>query len=217
MSTTTAAAPTPKNPPPSTSHPEPTPSPPFTLTSPPAKDIWRKPPTTNKFDAPLSAPHRGPLRSFHRAALTIALPPPAALATYDQGTLLLAITRPGAALRDAGPAARWVKTGVEMWRGRPWLSTVACEQWADASLVPLGGGPAARVEVERGEGGGGLWVWLCGEGGTRAPLREVCWFFAEEEDGEWEVSVAACAARPLGSEGGEGLAVGFEGLEVEWR
>lgn len=46
------------------------------------------------------------------------------------------------------------------------------------------------------------------------PIREVAWFFAEED---WNVSVGAMACRPAASEavGGESLEVKFWDFELE--
>lgn len=209
----------------------------FTLTAPPTTDIWQVPPTTHRFSAPTARPSHGPLRSLRRARLTVTLPPRDRLITYDQGGLLLTVKPSSDSIitasnddndDDAHPAAatdtKWLKTGLEVFRGEVWASTVGCDRWADASIVPLSffagaeGEARATVEVEREEGKT-VWVYLRVAGGERVPLREVGWLGADEEG--WEVSVAAYAARPLeapeGREGeGEGLVVGFEGLEVEW-
>lgn len=204
----------------------------FTITAPPSTDIWRKPPTHAALSAPFAHLSRGPLRSLRRARLTATLPRPLArLVRYDQAGLFLAIAPPGADLHCEAQAraARWVKAGVEVVGDEAWVSTVGCETWSDASLVPWGAVGASEdgalkltVEMEREEGGRALCVYLCvpatdGEGETRVPLREVTWWFADEE-GAWEVSVAAYAARPGSKDGDgeEGLDAEFEGLEVEW-
>lgn len=202
----------------------------FTIAAAPTTDIWRKPPSHNAFSAPLSHISRGELSAFRRARLTTTLPPLRDLNLYDQAGLLLAITRPGAALEEATDA-QWLKTGIEVMFGEAWVSTVGCQRWADASLVPwsvLGdvgeGGPSATVEVERAEKGKAVWVylWIPGRGGAegrRVPVRELTWWLAGEEDEGWEISVAAYAARPLRKEGAEGeaLNVEFEEFDVEWQ
>lgn len=85
--------------------------------------------------------------------------------------------------------------------------------------MPLAGGadrPAATIEArrEKDQLGKSLWVYQVDGEGTRAPLREVNWVFAEEEG--WEVGVGGFVARPtkegrgemdLEAEFGEGVVV----------
>ncbi|KAF4303477.1 hypothetical protein GTA08_BOTSDO09038 [Botryosphaeria dothidea] len=176
------------------------------------------PPGHNAFSVPLSHISRGALSYFRRARLTTTLPPLRDLNLYDQAGLLLAITRPGAALEEA-TEAQWLKTDIAVMCGEAWVSTVGCQCWADASLVPWsvlgdvgeGGWPSATVEVERAEKGKAVWVYLRvpgrgGAEGRRVPIRELTWWFAEEDEG-WEISVAVYAARPLRKEGAEGEAL----------
>ncbi|KAL1604411.1 hypothetical protein SLS59_004209 [Nothophoma quercina] len=196
----------------------------FTLSSPPGTDIWRKAPSHNAFNAPT---HPSPLpthklSSFQRARLTFSLPPGNELRQYDQAGLLLHLTKPGV----ADGKTKWLKTGIEWYEGKPWISTVGCDAWADWSVVPIpsytsdGTRPGATIEARR-EGdvlGKSLWVYwvLKGEDGKeeRIPLREVNWFFAEEEG--WSIGVGGYVARPT-KDGGEGeLDVEFaEGVEIE--
>jgi regulation of enolase protein 1 (concanavalin A-like superfamily) len=196
----------------------------FTLTAPPNTDIWRKPPAHNAFNAPThpssSQPH--PLSSFKSARLTFTLPPPATLTQYDQAGLLLRLTKSKKQeLGEGGDGGigvdKWLKTGVEFYEGRPYVSTVGCDTWADWSVFPLSAIQSSRTDdtqpieatVEAKREGAGLWVYAV-QGTEKMPLREVAWFFADEE--EWEVSVAAYVAKPATE--GEGLVAGFRGLEV---
>ncbi|RPD72934.1 hypothetical protein L226DRAFT_536776 [Lentinus tigrinus ALCF2SS1-7] len=190
----------------------------FTITAPPSTDIWRKPPSTDSFNAPTHAllPNAIPLRSFLRARLTFS----ASWTTrYDQGGLLLHLKHP------EQPTDRWLKTGVEFYQGRVFLSTVATQTYSDWSIAPPAdvNNPKVTIEVRRegDELGTSLWVYevVQGPGGEveRRPLREVTWFFGDEEG--WEVEVSAMAARPAKKEsvvgGSEGLVVKFEGVEVD--
>ncbi|KAF2276708.1 uncharacterized protein EI97DRAFT_397541, partial [Westerdykella ornata] len=180
--------------------------PPFNLSSPAGTDIWRKPPSRDVFSAPTHpAPlPKYPLSSFQRARLTFTLPSQSALRQYDQAGLLLHFTKPGQ--KD-----KWLKTGIEFYYGKPYISTVGTDQWSDWSVVPLqeaGDRPSATVEARREKDalGKSLWVYQIvrdGEGKEveRQPLREVNWVFAEEEG--WEVGVGGYVARPT-VEGGEG-------------
>ncbi|OMP88870.1 hypothetical protein BK809_0005591 [Diplodia seriata] len=233
----------------------------FTITAHPTTDIWRAPPSTRRFNAPLAHTSRGPLSSFFRAGLSLALPLPSPsagdrLLLYDQGGLVLGISRHSGAggggggdgeqvVSDGGDGdgwpSRWLKAGIEMFEGEPWLSVVGCDRWSDVSMVPLswgsrgGGGserkeeeerPTARVEVERAKEDALRVYWVVpvaadGVGGEkRVLIREANWFFAPEggEEEGWDVSVAAYAARPLRNEKDvdEVLDVDFERFEVEW-
>ncbi|KAF9636334.1 hypothetical protein BFW01_g7229 [Lasiodiplodia theobromae] len=205
----------------------------FTITAAPGTDIWRKPPSTNSFNAPthpLLPSGPVPLRTFQRARLTFSGP---WTTQYDQAGLLLHLTKPNASAsaseQQAQQQDRWLKTGIEFYLHRPYLSTVATQSYADWSVTP----PAAStpnnatgpvtIETRRETDalGTSLWVYQLvlgadGEEAERWPLRECTWWFAEE--GEWNVDVRAMAARPAekGSVvGAEGLVVEFEGAEVE--
>ncbi|KAF2243751.1 hypothetical protein BU26DRAFT_523344 [Trematosphaeria pertusa] len=193
--------------------------PPFNLSSPAGTDIWRKPPSHNVMTAPTS-PSPLPLyelKSFQRARLTFALPPANQLRQYDQAGLLLHFTKPG--LEEGKD--KWIKTGVEFYYGKPYLSTVGCDAWADWSVVPLTpfasneSRPTATVEArrERDQLGKSLWVYQIisdeqGKEVERRPLREVNWVFADEDG--WNVGIGGYVCRPT-TEGGEGL------LEAEFE
>jgi hypothetical protein len=137
---------------------------------------------------------------------------------------LLHLTKPG----QKNEETKWIKTGIEWYYGKPYISTVGCDEWADWSVVPIpsfggeGGEerPTATVEArrERDVLGKSLWVyWIQkGEDGKeeRVPLREVNWFFAEDEG--WSIGVGGYVARPT-KDGGDGeLDAEFaEGVQVE--
>ncbi|KAJ4989759.1 hypothetical protein SVAN01_04789 [Stagonosporopsis vannaccii] len=196
---------------------------PFTLASPPGKDIWRKAPSHNAFSAPThpSPLPVYPLQSFQRARLSFTLPPASSLRQYDQAGLLLHLTKPGV----PDDKTKWIKTGIEWYYGKPYLSTVGCDAWADWSIVPLpgyGGGeerPGATIEVVREKDvlGKSLWVYAIvqGEGGAeeRIPLREVNWIFADEDG--WSVGVGGMVARPNDEGEGELVAEFEHGVEIE--
>ncbi|KAF1956898.1 hypothetical protein CC80DRAFT_411640 [Byssothecium circinans] len=179
--------------------------PPFNLSAPADTDIWRKPPTHNAFNAPVypSPLPKHPSASFQRAQLTFTLPPGNQLRQYDQAGLLLHLTKPGVEpLKE-----KWLKTGIEWYYGKPYVSTVGCDVWADWSVVPLEGfkddtkSPSATIEVRRESDqlGKSLWVYQIfkdaeGKEVERRPLREVAWFFADEEG--WNVGVGGYVCRP---------------------
>lgn len=163
----------------------------FSLSAPPGTDIWRKAPSTNAFNASTYPPQLPtyPLETFQRARLTFALPPASQLRQYDQAGLLLHLTKPGVPDNQT----KWVKTGIEFYKGKPYVATVGCDAWADWSLTPdpeFKGGderPSVTIEArrERDDLGKSLWVyWVVrdsdGKEVERRPLREVNWIFADE-------------------------------------
>ncbi|KAF9065946.1 hypothetical protein BDP27DRAFT_1331331 [Rhodocollybia butyracea] len=185
----------------------------FTITANPSTDIWRKPSNTNHFNAPLHSllPKPVPLSSFDSARITFG----AAWTTrYDQGGLFLHLTRPGS-------TDRWVKTGIEFYQDKPFLSTVSTLTYSDWSIAPpVYKDTKTTIEVRREEDelGSSLWVYELSLGSSgqvlnRQPLREVTWFFAEQDG--WEIAVSAMAARPAKEEDVVGLTkslvVKFEG------
>lgn len=211
----------------------------FIITAPSHTDIWCKPPCHSAFNAPTSHGTRCPLKAFGSARITLTLPPRSQLIQYDQGGLLLRIiaaTTDGVRERDGEVEEkvkdRWLKTGIEFYLGEPWLGTVGCDRWADWSVAPLISPtsdsttsherPSATIEVKRSrdELGKSLWVYALqlsadGEELKRVPLRELNWFFAEEDEGNgWEVDISAYAARPGMKEGDQGLVAEFEGWSV---
>jgi regulation of enolase protein 1 (concanavalin A-like superfamily) len=193
----------------------------FNLSSPTGTDIWRKPPSHNAFSAP-TFPEKlptYPISVFQRARLTFTLPPASQLRQYDQAGLLLHLTKPGVPDNQT----KWIKTGIEFYKGKPYIATVGCDIWADWSLTPSSGEgerPTATMEArrERDDLGKSLWVYAIEKAtnGTeeRRPLREVNWFFAEEEG--WEVGIGGYVARPTKEGGEELLEAEFgAGLEIE--
>lgn len=197
---------------------------PFTVSSPAGTDIWRKPPAHNAFNAgtyPAVLPQHK-LESFQRARLSFTLPPGNQLRQYDQAGLLLHLTKPGVPENKT----KWLKTGIEWYNGKPYISTVSCDSWSDWSIVPVPGytstdeRPSATVEVQRlQKDQNTVWVyWIVrdaeGKEVERRPLRELTWMFAEVEG--WAIGIGGYTCRPT-TEGGEGLleAEFKEGVEFE--
>ncbi|KAK4236077.1 hypothetical protein C8A03DRAFT_36060 [Achaetomium macrosporum] len=204
----------------------------FTITAGPGTDIWRKPPTTDVFNAPTALPppgpqalrNSGPLTSFLSARISFNFTPQE---QYDQGGILLSFFRRSTGNnKTKNPPPKWIKSGIEFYNGAPRLSTVSCDNWADWSVADLnseGGGKGKEtgwttIQVEKDKDGNGTGVWVyrvLEETGEKIPLREICWVFGDLPE-EWEVEVHAMAARPeKGVEGG--LEVEFAGLEVKWK
>ncbi|KAF3767278.1 hypothetical protein M406DRAFT_288263 [Cryphonectria parasitica EP155] len=154
-------------------------TPTFTIKASPGTDVWRKPPTTDVFNAPTSSPENtkstSPLSTFLSARVSFLLP--STLKQYDQAGLLLSL-RPRtstAAAAAAAPAAssdkapdtasppppppKWIKAGVENYNGTPRAATVACDAWSDWSLAPV------VVTTTSGEENEGNWVTIAVESG----------------------------------------------------
>lgn len=170
----------------------------FTVKAPAKTDIWAKPPATTRFSAPILYQSM-PLKSFKRARVAFN-------ATwekeYDQGGLIFV-------LNTTDGDQKWVKSGIELTHGRPYLSAVAKDNWADWSLLPVpSGGGAATLEMAM-ESDHSLWIYLV-EGLQKSPIRQVTWVFGQDVKDIW---VGVYAARPS-SEGGE-LSVNFGHLIID--
>jgi len=192
----------------------PLPSPPpteFVLNASPGTDIWRKPPNTNSFNAPIF--YRNiKLSSFHRARVTISAD---WKTLYDQGGLCLVLPQSQA---QSSIPHKWIKTGIEFTHGSPHVSTVACDLWADWGLLPAAGGKVT-VEMERhvvdGKPTSSLWVYAVGES-TRTPMREISWVFDDGADGECWIGVyAAKPNKDDDDHGDHALQVSFSDLLIE--
>ncbi|KAL8381560.1 hypothetical protein RB595_005713 [Gaeumannomyces hyphopodioides] len=200
----------------------------FTVTANSGTDIWRKPPSTNDFNAPTFVPagvkSTGPLSKFKSVSVSFAFTPKV---LYDQAGVVLSM-RPAGSAKD-GPPAKWVKSGVEMLDGTPVLGTVATDNWSDWSLSPVPdeaiflpeGAPGgkqgfSKVVVEKGGDdpkAPTLWVRLVTEEGVKKPLREITWVF-DTAIADWELEVAAYVARPQPAN--DTLTATFQGLDVQW-
>ena len=151
----------------------------FSIAAPPSTDIWRKPPSTNALNAPTAHAATGKLNSFASAKIRIRLPPRPKLIQYDQGGILLSLSRPssdshstsasgsGSGSAPAAPAdSQWLKSGIEFYNGKPWVGTVACDRWADWSIADLCSKdvdcrPTITLLLERSsdELGRSLWIY----------------------------------------------------------
>ncbi|GKT89504.1 LOW QUALITY PROTEIN: hypothetical protein Ct61P_07354 [Colletotrichum tofieldiae] len=142
---------------------------------------------------------------------------------YDQSGVLLV---PRRASDAAAPNSKWVKTGIELYDGRPHLSTVTCDRYADWGLYPLTTAADASADRDdrglpgRGAGGKNAWVHrlvLDDDGNVkeRVPLRKICWIFADEDEGDWVLDVGPLAARP-DKAAQDVLKVEFSEFTVQW-
>lgn len=164
---------------------------------------------------------------------------------YDQAGLLLHFTQPGSSSTSStlpqsasGFADKWFKGGVEVYMGRRYIASVACDTYADWALTPPADSSSSHedswttIELRRegDELGTSLWFYqliLAEDRETvkeRIPLREVCWVFDLEtsvNDEAWQVQVSAMVARPAPQEqvdpGESELKVEFRGAKVETK
>ncbi|KAL8937604.1 MAG: hypothetical protein Q9216_004344 [Gyalolechia sp. 2 TL-2023] len=186
----------------------------FALRAPPVTDVWRKPPSTNTFNAPHLI-RTLPLSTLRSARVTIS----ASWATkFDQAGLILILPS-----RSGKKEKQWIKTGIEFFESRPNISTVACDTWADWSLAPSPSGKATvemtREVLEDGEKTSPMWVHsveVPSTGERRRALREISWAF-EEGNSEDECEVGVYVAKPIADEidPEKELEVRFEDLRVE--
>ncbi|KAL8863689.1 MAG: hypothetical protein Q9178_000372 [Gyalolechia marmorata] len=200
----------------------------FTIHTPPQTDIWRKPqPLTNSFNAPRYLTTL-PLKQLKSIQVTVK---GTWKTLYDQGGLLLIIPPPppstaAAEAENTAKKQKWIKTGIEYYNGTPHISAVACDRWADWSLLPLPPASSStdevKIRMERevmaakgGEKSSTMWIrYWDSTRGEWMPIREIAWGF-ERDDGI--VQLGVYAAKPTPDEGDEDaeLRVEFCGLEVE--
>ncbi|KAL4998152.1 hypothetical protein BDV10DRAFT_167870 [Aspergillus recurvatus] len=171
----------------------------FTIKAPPETDVWAKPPSTERFNAPILYKSI-PLDTFKRARVAFSAN---WSQKYDQGGLIIV-------LNGNSEDRKWVKTGIEFTHDKPHLSTVSKDRWADWSLLPVpSGGTGATLEIVR-EPDDSLWIYFI-QGVQKSPIREVTWVFAEGDVSDAWVGVYA--ARP--SSAGGNLVVNFASLIIE--
>jgi uncharacterized protein len=177
-----------------------------------ATDIWQKPANAlsstpiKTFNAPLIYKIIK-LKEFHRARVTISAN---FERLYDQGGLVFILP---------GEERKWIKTGIEFYSGDAYVSTVACDRWADWSLVQTGirgehGRKSVTIEAERNPEEGTLWLYII-DGEKRIPIREVTWVLSEGDEKEVWVGVYAATPTVEGRKEGDGLKVSFEEWELE--
>jgi regulation of enolase protein 1 (concanavalin A-like superfamily) len=142
---------------------------------------------------------------------------------YDQAGLLFSLRKNTAPPSAEKSPPKWIKTGVEFYNGKPMLSTVACDTWADWSVSAPNSGtgsPGTKtwttilVQKEGDEHGMSLWVYEVLETGEKIPLREICWVLGHAPE-EWDLEVLALAARPAKDAKGS-LEVEIKDMVVEW-
>lgn len=196
-------------------------------------DVWKKPPTHDVFTGKLSsrpiligqltqtAPYhvhsKKALNSFRSTTLTFHAK---YTLQFDQAGILFIITHPT-------KPRKWIKAGIEFFDGKPRLSTVCCDRWADWSVASLEDASRAAdiengketvtilIEKEIGETGHCLWAYHV-DGDKKVPMREIAWVFGEDFGEGWDLEVAAAVARPAKTADGEFVA-DFDNFDVTWQ
>ncbi|KAM0713475.1 hypothetical protein Q7P37_010437 [Cladosporium fusiforme] len=183
----------------------------FSITAPPATDLWRPDATAkgDNFTAPfvyraIKASH------FTSMAVTVSAD---WKTRYDQGGLAIIFPNPD--------PKKWIKTGIEVEKGSPQFGTVGTYAFSDWSLSPVtpGNATSARFLMERE--GSELWVYAVdeneGSDAGRYPLRELTWAFLEDRaEEDTEIWVGVYAAKPTYEEDDptQGIEVFFEDLVI---
>jgi regulation of enolase protein 1 (concanavalin A-like superfamily) len=162
----------------------------FTITTPPATDLWRPDPMpkSDNFTAPYV--YRSIKASeFHNISVTVSAD---WTTRYDQGGIAI--------IFPEKKPLKWVKSGIEVETGSPQFGTVGTYAFSDWSLSPVtpANATTARFLLERD--GSEMWVYVLNlEDPTaeRYPLREVTWAFLEDRaDDDVELWVGVYAAKP---------------------
>ncbi|WPH01769.1 Hypothetical protein R9X50_00462100 [Acrodontium crateriforme] len=176
----------------------------FTITTAPQKDIWRASPTWNVFDAPMiyQKIKKSKFKSFR---VTVTGP---WKTLFDQGGFLLAFP----VQTKLANESKWIKAGIEFFKGQPKVGVVGTDTFSDWSLYPLSEGSGNEGTFEAVLEDGSLWIYLVAKDGERHPLREVRWAFQEGDDDDAEMWVGAYAAKPTREADGSD-----EGIEVEFK
>jgi regulation of enolase protein 1 (concanavalin A-like superfamily) len=164
----------------------------FTITTPPATDLWRPDPKPASDNFTARFIYRSIKASnFNNISVTVE----ANWTTrYDQGGIAI--------IFPSRKPLKWVKTGIEIENSAPQLGTVATYAFSDWSLSPITpqNATTARFLVERD--GSEIWVYALDlqkpEAERRYPLREVTWAFLEDraDDDDLELWVGVYATKP---------------------
>jgi regulation of enolase protein 1 (concanavalin A-like superfamily) len=206
-----------------TPNPPPTPLPnQFTLSAPQKTDVYAAPAHGYVWTAPIVY-HALKASSFKRAALSVTLN---WTTTYDQGGLILVFPTDSNPTPDSKNASaisthpRWVKAGIEINDGKPWISVVGREAWADWSLAtpPEGsvsnGGKTVKATIEFVKHENALMIFVV-DGSEKRMIREIQWpFLPEQSERTCWIGVYTCRPDAKGEADGE-LEVGFENFTVE--
>lgn len=179
----------------------------FTITPNVGVDIWRKPPSTHVFDAPMLYKII-PISNFLRTRVTVS----AKWQTlYDQGGLVFIMPQ-------ANGTNKWIKSGIEFYNGQPFVSTVTADNWADWSLAETDkeNPDELTLEFERNPKEDTLWVYIV-KGDKKIPVREVTWALYDP-NGNAKCWVGVYVGKPTASaEGVQDLVVSFNDFQLDLR
>ncbi|KAI0130405.1 hypothetical protein BJ170DRAFT_314115 [Xylariales sp. AK1849] len=177
----------------------------FTLAAAPNTDVYASPlgETLHVYSAPITHT-RVDKSTFSHARVTFSFVP---ILQFDQGGLILTLPSKTNAepnetnSREASGHPAWIKIGIEVNEGEPWLSVVgkARNGWCDWSLAPLpvksGLGEEASATIEMTRHKNALMVYSV-EGDTKTLIRKVPWVFLDDAASNGSAYVGAYAARP---------------------
>lgn len=197
---------------------------PFNIEALPGTYIWRQPTGADVFfNVPIRLFPVTKLSDFGRARVSISAKHWRVRA--DHGGLLLAIRGPGASTSSS--PLRWLRVGPELCKDGVMITVTGCDRFADQSLHPLDPEDESEGEITvelRKETSGTvprLWVYYLvmtasGQVLKRHPLRQITWFFDDEDRG-LDLEIGAFAARPAIAEiaQGEPLTLRFRGLILD--
>lgn len=165
------------------------------------------PPTHHTFSAPIVY-RQILLSTFKSARVTVTAP---WTLQYDQGGLILIIPSSNNPSPDGQNATsvsthpEWVKAGIEMYEGKPYLSVVGKPRdgWCDWSLstIPQSSSGESQVTLEMTKYKNALMIWCLGPDNEKTLVRKVPWVFLHEVnpdlgDKRESAYVGLYAARP---------------------
>lgn len=171
----------------------------FQIVAAPGTDIWDKPPATHSFNAP----------RIYRQIKTKSLKSVEVNLTsrwhdqYDQGGLVIIV--------ESEHHVRWIKTGIEFYNGRRWMSTVVKDSWSDWSVTAVED-DSIVLRAEKAADGS-LWIYMLDTTGDPVPVREVTWWDAMDDNTTCKVGVYAAKPAPNGESAD--LVVEFKDLSIK--
>lgn len=185
---------------------------PFNIAAPPKVDIWRRTESIDAFTAPYIYTAIQPL-AFNRISTTVSVSGQWK-APSDQGGILFAFAPQG-----SNDRIRWIKAGIEYFKGALVAGVVATDRLSDWSGCPIPAGET-NATFEAVREGHNLWIYLVRKDGQRQPLREVKWAFVDYMDAAekyQDMRVGVYAAKPSPNDDDEtaGIQARFRDLQVE--
>lgn len=180
----------------------------FTITTKSGVDIWRKPPSTHVFNAPMLYKPL-PISRFLRTRVKVS---GEFQTQYDQGGIVFIMPQEDGSYK-------WIKSGIEFYEGQPFVSTVAADNWADWSLAEMNQerGKELALELERNPLEDTLCIYIV-NGTQRVPVREVTWALYDPK-GDAECWVGVYVGKPTANAAGveDTLEVSFKDFQIDLR